>query len=100
MKTSVSILVKTFVLSVTLASTLSAHSAGYVKFEGVDGESKIAPEQPASKKQYQQSREGRAMLLPAVQAVREAAKTKKKPKGSDHSAGDEHEITYDIAAGV
>ncbi len=78
MKTSASILLKTFVLSVTLASTLSAHGAGYIKFEGIDGESKATAQQPATKKQYKQPREGRTMLLPAVQPVREAAKSDKK----------------------
>ncbi|WP_145999229.1 hypothetical protein [Oceanicoccus sp. KOV_DT_Chl] len=80
----------------TLAS--SAHSAGYIKFDGVDGETKTkpVPQRVDSKNKPQPA----SLLLPAVQQVREAASSKPKTRDNGHSAGDEHEITYDIAAGV
>ncbi|WP_101756904.1 hypothetical protein [Oceanicoccus sp. KOV_DT_Chl] len=102
MKNSASLLVKTCLLSATLAFTVTAHSAAFMKLGDIKGESRATAEQPASEQKIQTTRGGQAMLLPAVQSAREAARRgKNTPKpSSDHSAGDEHEITYDIAAGV
>ena len=79
---------------VTVAS--SAHSAAYIKFDGVDGESKSkpTPQQVDSKQKPRPA----ALLLPAVQKVREAAP--RTPKPSDSTAGDEHEVEYDLSPGV
>jgi hypothetical protein len=55
----------------------AAFSAGYIKFDGVDGESKSSRSAPAAETNKIQDNQTKpaALLLPAVQKVREAAST-------------------------
>lgn len=92
------------ILTASIAFTTSAHAAGYIKFEGVDGESKFSQHQSAQQQTSQKldnnSRPQRALLLPAVQKVREAARASESKSGKKpnrHSVGTEHEMEYDIA---
>ena len=60
-----------------LGGSLAVQAAGYMKFDGVDGEAKSAPApqgQPAAGQQrlQQAPQEPRGLLLPAVQKAREA----------------------------
>lgn len=61
-------------LLMTLSST--AFSAGYIKFDGVDGESKNSQATPSSETRAIQNTQNKpaALLLPAVQKAREAAR--------------------------
>lgn len=99
-------------LNKLLASTLlavlagsysaSAISAGYIKFDGVDGESRrqaAQPEKPASRVSAGGNQKPAGLLLPAVQKAQVAEQKGKKPTKDQHRSGDEHEIEYDVVAG-
>lgn len=111
MTTFVSTIYKTLLIATaTLAFTSTVQAAGYIKFDGVEGESvrQHAPAtQPSTVQKLNKGNSARiGLLLPAVQKVREAANTSPSPatksvqKGTSSSAGDEHEIEYDVSAGV
>jgi len=74
-----------------LGGSLAVQAAGYMKFDGVDGEAKIAPApqgQPAAgQKRLQQAPEApRGLLLPAVQKVRETP-ARPGPSATDKARG-------------
>ena len=62
-------------LSILIALSLVSfsHAAGYLKFDGVDGESRRSPSAPAPAKELDKSSpktQETGLLLPAVQKVR------------------------------
>ena len=84
----------------TLLMSLStaAFSAGYIKFDGVDGEaqdSRPAPSAETKKIQPEQHKPA-ALLLPAVQKVREAAT---RPSSSSPKKG-KVEATWKVEEGT
>jgi hypothetical protein len=88
---------------------VSAQAAGYIKFDGIDGEVKVT-QQTAAEQHMSNIKANpgtsRGLLLPAVQQAREAGHTarpragKNLESGNTRSAGDEHEVEYNIAAGA
>ena len=80
MRNSINNLYKALIITgVTLAFSATTQAAGYIKFDGIDGEAKIAQnnssqQQTAPKKLNSHTRTQHALLLPAVQSVREAAR--------------------------
>lgn len=67
------------VVSASLAFCMSAQAASFAKYEGVDGESKAnqqsgSQQQSTPKKLDSNTKPQRALLLPAVQSAREAAR--------------------------
>lgn len=84
-----------------------ASSAGYIKLDGVDGESKRQQQddnkpkpRPAPNRVNQpDNTKPTGLLLPAVQRVHAPADKGKGTPKDGHSSGDEHEIEYDVTAG-
>lgn len=84
--------------------TISAASQGavYVKLQGVPGDAKAKPAETEQIIKQPGRPQAVALLLPAVQQVREAAYSPEtysrggKPD-TNTALGDEHEIEYDIA---
>lgn len=93
----------------TLAFTASAYSAGYIKIEGIPGESttkqQVAPTQSSSAIKLRSAEVKRApavhSITPAIKQVVKPAKVKAMVKDtSTHRAGgNEHEVEFDIVAG-
>src|SRR5690606_10891194 len=74
---------KVIIISTTLLITAPAFSAAYMKFDGVNGEST----QPAPARTVKApDGNNQALLLPAVQQVREAAATTPQTPGSQSPA--------------
>ncbi|WP_101758269.1 hypothetical protein [Oceanicoccus sp. KOV_DT_Chl] len=70
---------KSSLVLLTIIASQSAFSAGYLKFDGIDGESTEksgAPSQQTPSAVSSAQKPPSALLLPAVQAAREAARTK------------------------
>ena len=74
-----------FAVILAMGGSLAVQAAGYMKFDGIDGEAKNAPEEkPATgqKRVQQPPNQSRGLLLPAVQKAREApARSQEPPHG-------------------
>lgn len=85
-------LTKGLITAVIMTVASTGHSAVFVKYDGVDGESKEKP--AAQQVDSGKTAKPAALLLPAVQSAREAAARNVKP--ADGSARAEHEKEIDI----
>ena len=80
MKNSINNLYQTLIIAgATLAFTATTQAAGFIKFDGIDGESQITQSSSmqhdsATQKLNNRVRSQRTLLLPAVQSAREAAR--------------------------
>jgi hypothetical protein len=111
MKTTTCKLYKsTLITAAILAFSVSVQAAGYLKVEGIDGSARATQQTAAGQDmgniKAQRGTTSRGLLLPAVQKAREAGHTaspragKNLESGNTRSAGDEHEVEYNIAAGA
>jgi len=75
----------------------NAMSAGYIKFEGIDGESKRSESQETSKVKKAEAAKPAGLLLPAVQPAREAGRSSSAPKPT--AKGGNAETTWKVEKG-
>lgn len=80
-----------------LLISTQAMSAAYVKYDGVDGESKDEKPKPTTTIEKKQTAKPAALLLPAVQSARESVRPVPKPKPK--TKGGNAETTWKVEKG-